>query len=87
MTAGEKARLWIPGKLAYGDTPAQPGMPAGMLVFDVELLDITAGSQAAGRSHRRQSRARQRQEDRIGPRLPRAAEGHRHPVTPARPIR
>jgi peptidylprolyl isomerase len=43
MTVGEKARLWIPGKLAYGDTPAQPGMPAGMLVFDVELLDITAG--------------------------------------------
>ena len=40
MTAGEKARLWIPGKLAYGDTPAQPGMPAGMLVFDVELLEI-----------------------------------------------
>jgi peptidylprolyl isomerase len=43
MTVGEKARLWIPGKLAYGDTPAQPGMPAGMLVFDVELLDIAAG--------------------------------------------
>jgi peptidylprolyl isomerase len=43
MTIGEKARLWIPGKLAYGDTPAQPGMPAGMLVFDVELLDFTAG--------------------------------------------
>ncbi len=43
MTVGEKARLWIPGKLAYGDTPAQPGMPAGMLVFDVELLDIAVG--------------------------------------------
>ena len=41
MTAGEKARLWIPGKLAYGDTPAQPGMPAGMLVFDVELIEIS----------------------------------------------
>ena len=40
MTAGEKARLWIPAKLAYGDSPAQPGMPAGMLVFDVELLEI-----------------------------------------------
>jgi len=44
MTAGEKARLWIPAKLAYGDTPAQPGMPAGMLVFDVELLEIVAGA-------------------------------------------
>jgi len=42
MTTGEKARLWIPGKLAYGDAPAQPGMPAGMLVFDVELIDFTA---------------------------------------------
>jgi len=42
MTKGEKARLWIPGKLAYGDTPRQPGMPSGMLVFDVELLDISA---------------------------------------------
>jgi peptidylprolyl isomerase len=44
MTAGEKARLWIPAKLAYGETPAQPGMPAGMLVFDVELLEIAAGA-------------------------------------------
>ncbi|MET0592534.1 MAG: FKBP-type peptidyl-prolyl cis-trans isomerase [Polyangiaceae bacterium] len=43
MTAGEKARLWIPAKLAYGDTPAQPGMPSGMLVFDVELLEIVVG--------------------------------------------
>ena len=40
MTAGEKSRFWIPAKLAYGDTPAQPGMPSGMLVFDVELLEI-----------------------------------------------
>jgi peptidylprolyl isomerase len=42
MNKGEKARLWIPGKLAYGDAPSQPGMPAGTLVFDVELLDFTA---------------------------------------------
>ncbi len=40
MTKGEKARFWIPGPLAYGDTPAQPGAPAGMLVFDIELLDF-----------------------------------------------
>lgn len=39
MVAGEKRRLWIPGKLAYGDT-APPGAPAGTLVFDVELLEI-----------------------------------------------
>jgi FKBP-type peptidyl-prolyl cis-trans isomerase len=42
MTTGEKVRLWIPGDLAYGDKPQRPGMPAGMLVFDVELLEITA---------------------------------------------
>jgi peptidylprolyl isomerase len=41
MTVGEKARFWIPGKLAYGDHAA-PGMPSGTLVFDVELLDIKA---------------------------------------------
>jgi FKBP-type peptidyl-prolyl cis-trans isomerase len=39
MVEGEKRRLWIPAKLAYGDNPP-PGAPAGMLVFDVELLEI-----------------------------------------------
>jgi len=37
MTVGEKRRLWIPESLAYG---GQAGRPAGMLVFDVELLEI-----------------------------------------------
>ena len=37
MVEGEKARLWIPEKLAYG---GQQGKPAGMLVFDVELIEI-----------------------------------------------
>jgi FKBP-type peptidyl-prolyl cis-trans isomerase len=40
MTKGEKARFWIPGSLAYGDKPTRPGAPAGMLVFDIELLDF-----------------------------------------------
>jgi FKBP-type peptidyl-prolyl cis-trans isomerase len=39
MTPGEKRRFWIPAELAYGDNP-QGGRPAGMLVFDVELLEI-----------------------------------------------
>jgi len=39
MVEGEKRRLWIPGKLAYGDNPP-PGAPGGTLVFDVELLEI-----------------------------------------------
>jgi peptidylprolyl isomerase len=37
MVAGEKRRLWIPQKLAYRGAPDKP---AGMLVFDVELLRI-----------------------------------------------
>jgi peptidylprolyl isomerase len=36
MVEGEKARFWIPEKLAYkGQSP-----PYGMLVFDVELIKI-----------------------------------------------
>ena len=37
MVVGDKLRLWIPEKLAYRGAP---GMPAGPLVFDVELLKI-----------------------------------------------
>jgi len=37
MVVGEKRRLWIPEELAY---KGQPGRPAGMLVFDVELIEI-----------------------------------------------
>jgi FKBP-type peptidyl-prolyl cis-trans isomerase len=40
MVVGDKMRFWIPGKLAYGDTPTRPGSPAGPLVFDIELLDV-----------------------------------------------
>lgn len=39
MVEGEKRRLWIPAKLAYGENPP-PGAPAGTLVFDVELIEI-----------------------------------------------
>jgi len=40
MAPGGKTRFWIPGALAYGDKPQQPGAPAGMLVFDIELLEV-----------------------------------------------
>jgi peptidylprolyl isomerase len=40
MHEGDKVRFWIPGSLAYGDKPTRPGAPAGMLVFDIELLSI-----------------------------------------------
>lgn len=37
MVVGERRRFWIPEDLAY---QGRPGAPAGMLVFDVELLEI-----------------------------------------------
>jgi peptidylprolyl isomerase len=39
MVVGEERRFWIPASLAYGDSP-RAGAPAGMLVFDVELIAI-----------------------------------------------
>ena len=40
MVEGDKWRLWIPADLAYGHRPTKAGVPAGDLVFDVELLAI-----------------------------------------------
>jgi peptidylprolyl isomerase len=37
MVAGETRRLWVPESLAY---KGESGKPAGMLVFDVTLLDM-----------------------------------------------
>jgi peptidylprolyl isomerase len=37
MVPGEKRRLWIPESLAY---KGQEGRPKGMLVFDIQLIDI-----------------------------------------------
>ena len=38
MVVGEKRRFWIPQEIAYN---GMAGRPAGMLVFDIELLEIT----------------------------------------------
>ncbi len=43
MQVGDKARLWIPEEMAY---KGRPGAPQGMLVFDVELLEIAAPATA-----------------------------------------
>ncbi len=40
MVEGEKRRFWIPDELAY---KGSPGMPQGMLVFDIELLSFKEG--------------------------------------------
>jgi peptidylprolyl isomerase len=39
MVVGEKRRCWLPEKLAYGGAPNRP---KGLMVFDIELLDIHA---------------------------------------------
>jgi FKBP-type peptidyl-prolyl cis-trans isomerase len=39
MVPGERRRLWIPEHLAYAKAP---GAPAGMIVMEVELLEIVA---------------------------------------------
>ena len=39
MVPGEKRLVWIPEELAY---KGQPGAPAGMLVFEIELIDIVS---------------------------------------------
>jgi peptidylprolyl isomerase len=36
MVVGERRRCWVPQDLAYR---GQPGRPAGLVVFDIELLD------------------------------------------------
>ena len=37
MSAGDRMRFWIPDELAY---KGSPGKPQGMLVFDIELVEI-----------------------------------------------
>jgi peptidylprolyl isomerase len=44
MSVGDKVRFWIPEELAY---KGAPGKPQGMLVFDVELLEIKEPSKDA----------------------------------------
>jgi len=40
MVTGEKRRFWIPEDLAYGPAVPGSGRPGGMLVFDIELLEV-----------------------------------------------
>lgn len=37
LAQGDKARIWMPSTLAYG---GEPGRPKGMLVFDLEVLEV-----------------------------------------------
>ena len=42
MSRGSRALIWIPGDLAYDNRPDRPDAPKGMLVVDIELIDIIA---------------------------------------------
>jgi peptidylprolyl isomerase len=44
MTAGEKRRFWIPEDLAFR---GQAGRPKGLVVFDVELLEVVPDPRVA----------------------------------------
>jgi len=45
MTEDEKARIWVPEELAY---KGMAGKPAGMLVFDVELIRVMPTPKGGG---------------------------------------
>lgn len=40
MSKGDKFRFWIPEELAYGPKQEGSGRPGGLLVFDVELIEV-----------------------------------------------
>lgn len=40
MVTGEKARIWIPAALAFGEGTFRPTAPAGNLVYEIELVGI-----------------------------------------------
>lgn len=40
MVVGERARFWVPAALAYGARPEDKLVPAGDLVYDIELVDF-----------------------------------------------
>ena len=48
MVAGEKRRLWIPAKLAFGDTHHPSGYAEvyGDVVIDVELVTVDSSKRA-----------------------------------------
>ena len=48
MSIGDKYRFWIPEELAY---KGSPGKPQGMLVFDIELLEIKDAKPAKPNPH------------------------------------
>ena len=75
MVEGEKRRFWIPGGLAYGDSPAAPARPRACWC---STSSCWASTRRPSRPARGRGRgAQERQEDQVRARLPGAEEGHR----------
>jgi peptidylprolyl isomerase len=79
MATGEKRRFWIPEALAYG---GRPGAPAGMLVFDIELVGFEAAPEPpeTPRDVARAPRNAQRTESGLASRVLERGTGTEHPT-------
>ncbi len=40
MVVGEKARVWVPAAMAYGEHPIDAQAPPGSMVYEIELLEF-----------------------------------------------
>ena len=78
MVQGEKRRLWIPANLAYEGRPG----PQGMLVFDVELLEVQVAPQAPETPSDVSAppRSAERTASGLASRVLQAGTGDRHPA-------
>jgi peptidylprolyl isomerase len=81
MATGDMIRTWIPEQLAY---KGRPGAPAGMLVFDIELLSFTQGPRpmptpTTPRDVVKPSRDAQRTRSGLATRVLQKGTGTRHP--------
>ena len=77
MVVGEKRRLWIPQDLAYR---GQAGRPAGMLVFDIELLEISPNPTVAPSDVSGPPSDAKRTASGLAYRVLKAGTGTRHPT-------
>ncbi len=81
MVVGEKRRLWIPQDLAYRGTA---GRPKGMLVFDIELIDVSPSPTVAPPDVGRAPEDAQKTPSGLAYKVLRAGTGTVHPTKESR---